>query len=512
MGGTARSRKGIPVPRRPLALDAAVATTCLVVALVAAPSGASAPAPLRAVSQPPGQAGSTMVLDEQGVTQLSGYDAFVDDAGTTYIAWIAQHDDAGRAVYSCTLPRGTSSCAGGVRQTAAGPAGSSSAAGLHLVDAAAGLEVVWFHDTLGGPGEIAVAPLAPDGTLGAEQDVREAPAFGGLYDATAGPGGTLATVTWSASGDTVQVDTGSGSVTLDPSYDVGQARLAFKDGLGVLALDAAGKFSAPVRVTSERSDHTWRDLASVPKNWSLQGDWDLVADAHHQVRLVASVPNANYYPQVATWLGTKFGPFRLTGYRGSCQFTTHDLYPDASGRLADAFFACGHVRIFAQPRAAVAAMASWTDTHTPVGGNSYADNGPQIATSPRGTGWLVWSRLKPTGPGDQLVATRIRVPALSRRTTDQGHAGRVTVLGPVSCLPAVDTHVGVSAHADNGWKKVSTSLRRDGSPQAGTLHGGKLAAGSAHTLVGEAVFTKDGATRTLKAKLDFTACPGPSAF
>jgi hypothetical protein len=110
------------------------------------------------------------------------------------------------------------------------------------------------------------------------------------------------------------------------------------------------------------------------------------------------------------------------------------------------------------------------------------------------------------------MAARIRLPGASRTSAATATGGRAVLTGPVSCLPAVDTTVGVVGRPASGWRVASKSLKRDGVTQAALLHGEKLAAGSSHTLVGRVVFAKSGKTSVATARLTFTACPNPKAF
>jgi hypothetical protein len=464
----------------------------------------------RATDAPPGRAASARVLD-QDQAQFYGYDAHVDGSGNSYLAWIASHAGGSRMLHLCYVPKGSLACSGGVQQRSA--LGSSSAAGLRVLDVAGTPTLVWAHESAGGPNKISTAEV-DNGVLQNAVDRADAPAFGGLYDAAVSPAGEIWAVTWAGSGDTIQIHPGLGDpyTTINPTNLVAAARIAFDHEQGVVAFSDSG-ISSRVRVTSQRPDGTWRASAAIPQTWALGGNFDLVRGRGQTVRIVTSVPNANYYPQVAAWRGTEFGAFTRTGYSGSCEWTTHDLWADTSGRIADASFSCGTVRIFNQPTAARGRAATWSDSRTPVGGNGYASNGPQIATSPRGTGWLMYTRMG-ADPGDsiQLLAVPVRLPALSRTVSDASAGGRAVLTGPVSCLPHVDTAVSVVARRASGWSVVSKSLLRDGSAQGPTLHGERLAPGSTHTLTGKVVFGKGGQRATSIARLTFKACSGPSAF
>ncbi len=355
------------------------------------------------------------------------------------------------------------------------------------------------------------------GALQAAVDVADAPAFGGMYDATFAQDGAIHAVTWGDTGDTIQIHRIDGissptSTSRNPAFLVGQARIAFHNNSGVsqgvVVLDKLGDLDERVKVMSQDSSDAWGAISNVPSNWSLQGAWDLARGSNGAVRLVTSVPSAKFFPQIASWNGSAFGPWRLTGYKGSCQFTTHDLFADASGRLADAFHACGRVRMFNHPTALTSAMASFADSRTPVGGNSFDRNGPQIATTPRGTGWIMWA----VDPGNKLLASQVRLPGQPRTVSTNSNFGRVTLRGPVSCLPASDFAALVSATRKNGWSVASKQLRLDGVITAATLDGAALAPGSAHQLVGRVTYRKNGQNRVVAATINFQACANPSAF
>lgn len=487
-----------------------VAVIVASVALLVGAAGTGA-AVSRAPSAPPprpaGKAGTAITLIDQ--VQLDGYDVAVDRAGTTYIGWIASTGSAAnRTVYLCVIPRGGTGCSGGILTTAS--LGISSADGLKVLVLPNGtVTLVWFHDTdasVSGPlgGKVATSTLQ-GGALSPAVDRAGAPSFGSLADAEVGPDGQVWAVTalGSGSGNDLQVHPGLGTppTTLTPPWLVGKARLAFDHGNAVLVIDKYGAVSEPVHAASRGAGGTWTSFAAVPGTWNVGGAFD-VAAVRSTVRLVASVNNATYYPRVAAWTGARFGPFTYTGDRDPCPEPSHDLFPDSSGRLADTTFECSKVTVVNQPTGGRAAIARFSTTNTPAGGD------PQIGTSPRGTGWVVWGELSQVS-GTTLKAVPVRLPALARKVSHRSPAGRVTVTGPVSCMPAVDLAVGVKGKGRSGWSVVSRSLRLDGANQGRTLRGASLRAGTTHALVGKVVFAKGGSRKTVTATVGFRACADP---
>ena len=151
----------------------------LAAGLAVSPGGAGAELAAQRVAA--GKSGATLTLSQDPA--LVSWDA-VTDGGTTYLGWIsaeAGEPDA-RAVHLCQIPKGSTSCA----KTSAispGTGGGSSASGLRLLRRDGTVKVVWFHDTVSGPGKIATSTVS-GGTLQPAEDVADAPASGGLYDAT----------------------------------------------------------------------------------------------------------------------------------------------------------------------------------------------------------------------------------------------------------------------------------------------------------------------------------------
>jgi hypothetical protein len=461
---------------------------------------------------PAGPTGNAIVLADG--QQVHAVDVAMDLVGTAYVGWIASNSGAAqRFTYLCVLPQGATQCSGGVRSTYASGSGESGLRVLTPVDRPVSL--LWFQDTpdsVNGPMNARLLRSEyAGGVLGDPQSVAAAPSFGSLKTAEVGPDGLIYAVTAQApgQGNDLQVTHGLGKapVTLAAPWLTGRVALGFHDSLPVLVTHKAGAVADPLQVARLRTNGSWSPFTKVTGTWAVGnangGAFDL-GQARSGLRLVASVDDARYFPQVARWTGTKFGSWSLTGDRSSCAPTSHDLYADSSGRLADASFECTKIAVVNQPKAGKAAV-----TRFDVGGTPAGD--PQIATSPRGDGWVAWTVTKPGG-GHLLRVRPVMLPALSTTKRKRVDGGRALLTGPVSCLPAVDTRVGVRAKPAQGWKVKARKLRLDGAPQGKVLDGAALAPGSKHALTGRVVFAKGGQRSRAAVKLTFTSCPAPAVL
>jgi hypothetical protein len=470
-------------------------------------AGTAAAAPTAGAARPgatAGQAGPAITL-ANNVDLAEGYDTATSSAGTTYIAWIGNIKQAGRKIYLCVLPRGKTSCAGGVKSTDS--LGDSSAQGLRVLLAPGGAAtLVWFHDTTAaesGPDgdEIATATAGPGGSLSAAADVATGPSFGNMLTAARAPDGSVWVVTEPSSGSSVQVRPGLGqpAVTVHTPYGVQDAGLAFSGSTAVLAIQKNGAITVPVSYAHE-SGGTWSGFRALARTWTSDADLGLVRTTRG-IRLLASVGNADYWPVVSRWTGSSFAKPQLTGDRNNCSPGSHDPVADASGRLADVSEECSEL-----------AVANLSDTlHAAVvrfrNGGTFAGGIPQITTTPRGRGWVVWSI--ESSVSDRLLAAPILLPGRLRTVTKVTHGDRVRLTGPASCLPPVTVHVGVTGSPAAHWRVVSRSIRLGGTALGRTLSGGALAAGKSYTLTGRVVFGDGSARRTVTAALAFRTCPNP---
>lgn len=484
---------------------AAVAALACLAAMPGGSGAVAAPAAERGggAGTAAGLAGTPIVLAPD--SQVSGYDIAMDANGTAYVGWIAASGGGARTIYSCVLPQGATACLNGIQSTAS--LGESSAAGLQVVApvSTTGTLMVWFHDTtdsVSGPlgGRVAYATISSNGTLSAPNDTPAlAPSFGSLLTAERAPDGEVWLVQANAASDSLRVFPGLTEPveTLNPGGFVTKARLAFASGKAVL-VTAGAAYTGKLRVVRQ-TDTGWSSFSGVNGTWTAGASYDVATRGG--VKLVASVDNANYYPRIANWSGTAFTNFALTGDKNSCPRESHDLFPDPSGRIAGVTFECNQIAISNHPKARTAAFVRFNAGGTPTD----RAHGPQIATYARGLGWVAWARVD--GDNERLLVAPIRLPAQKTNKTVSSIAGKVTVTGPVSCLPAVQTTIGVSAKGLNGWSVVSKTLKLDGSVHGTGLNGAGLSPGSSHTVTGTAKFKKGGQTRTVSAQLGFTSCP-----
>jgi hypothetical protein len=110
---------------------------------------------------------------------------------------------------------------------------------------------------------------------------------------------------------------------------------------------------------------------------------------------------------------------------------------------------------------------------------------------------------------DQLVAVPVLLPALTSTVATSSLAGVARVSGPVSCLPVVSTPVAVAAASAGHWRVLSKAVTLSGMSQGSILNGARLRPGASYKLVGIVTFGDGQRRLTLKAVLDFKACPAP---
>jgi hypothetical protein len=494
-------------PRR-LALAAALSGAALAAATLTPATASAAPAAPAAHHPHPGVIGSAITLANH--VQLDGYDEATDAAGNAYIGWIAnssQVNAGSRTIYLCTLHPGSSTCAGGIQHTAS--LGISSAEGLRVIATRAGeITLVWFHDDIAsenGPNgsSIAEATSHRGGSLSAPKDVvTNAPSFGSMLDAVAGPDGKIWTITYADLSGPLQLRDGftSAATHVAPPYGVGFAQLAFSGHTPVLSIEKDGAITTGPSYATASGAH-WSSFKPVARTWAVGTNADLTA-TRHGLRLITSVNNASYHPAISKWTGHGFSPRTPTADNSNCTPVGHDAYTDASGRLVDITTECDKKLAIADfPNDNQAAMVSIPTKGLPAGGTA------QIATTARGIGFVAWS-VESGSTGDLLRVVRVLVPDRTTSRSKRGAAGKVTVFGPMSCLPAVSTPVRVKAHHAHGWTVRSTSLRLGHKQLHGSsLDGSRLAAGKAYKLHGSAVFVNGSHHKKLTATLKFRSCP-----
>lgn len=453
-----------------------------------------------------GLTGQPILLDDKA--EFSGSDIAVDASGRAYVGWISDVGGNGRKIHLCTLPPGATQCKGGI-QSINPPAagfGSSTSYGLRVLATPGGaVTLVWEHTTVAsenGPqgDEIAIATSQRGGKLSAAKDVATAPSSGTMLDATLGPADSIWVAIAKSSTGGVQVRPGLNKPAIDlhPPFEVSIARLRFSQGTGALVVQKAGAITSPLAVASVHNG-AFSGFTTISKTWTSDADLGLTATTSG-IRLVTSVNNASYHPVDWTFSGGGFGQPTLTGDLGSCSPSSHDLTSDASGRAADASVECSDVAITNLPDTRHAAV-----TRFPVKG-TFAGTEPQIATTPRGTGWVSWSI--ESSVADKLMVAPFVLPDGTASASDTLNGNDVTVSGPASCLTPVDVPVGITAKPAGDWHVVSQALRLGGTVlHSATLHGGSLTAGKNYALTGTVKFASASSHVTVTATLRFRSCP-----
>jgi hypothetical protein len=493
---------------KPAPLRLFTAAAALAAILPLGVTGAALAAPATRTVHPaaaPGRTAGNLTLDNN--VEFSGYDAAVDPSGNTYIGWISDKKNHGRKVHLCTIPVNANKCMGGVQTIDS--LGDSSAEGLKvLVSSAAEVTLVWFHDTTASTmgrqgGEIATATSDAGGPLNGPFDLASAPSFGSLLDARLGPGNAVWTVAAPPAGKSgLQVHDdivtpGNLVTVLKTPYQVQDALLRFHGNDAVLAIQKDGAITVPVAYASNRGE--WTQFRKLARTWTSDSILGLVG-TKSGIRLVTAVNNASYHPVSWSWTGNAFARPTLTGDFSHCSPNSHDLVSDNSGRVADVSRECDDI-----------AIANLTDTrHAAVvrfpGGGPFAGGDPQLTTTSRGQGRVVWSIESKTG--NKLLTAPILLPGRDVTASKTARGNRVTVTGPASCLPAVIIKIGVKGSPAENWHVVTSSLRLNTSVLTTTmLPGALLSPGGKYTLSGTVKFADGGAHTTVTAKLKFRSCP-----
>lgn len=467
------------------------------------PAGAAGSRALR-----PGLAGGAITLGHHLALNASSADIATSKNGTAYVAWIASAADSStlRAVYLCVLPPHATACKGGVQTTDA--LGDSSAADLKVLFVAGSPTLYWFHDTadsISGPegAAIAAATVTSAGVLSAATDVAAAPSFGQMFDTEVAPNGDVWTITYAGlPSRTLQVREGlSGAVTnVSTPWGVGRALIAWDHGQPIIAITKYGEIGTGPYYASG----SFSSFHPVAHTWAVGTDIGLVNAGGH-VRIITGIGNASYWPVVATWTGSGFGHAAPTGDHNNASPSSHDVTADASGRMADVENETGKIT--------VNNLAD--DKHTALfrfsAGGTIAGFSPQLSTSPRGHGWVLWAIEESNSQGNVLKVAPLLLPGLHRSVRRSGTHGSVVLTGPASCLPADAIPIGVTGKAAKGWKATRRVLKLGSHKVASPLNGAALTPGKTYPLKGTVKFRnkKTHATSTVKSKLSFRSCPNP---
>jgi hypothetical protein len=496
-------------PTRRLARIAALSSAAVVAAVL--PTGAgvagAAPAQTHAHGHPAALIGAPLTLASH--REYSGYDVATDAAGNAYIGWItnsATDDSASRTIYLCTLRPGATRCLGGSPQHVAS-LGIASAEGLRVLATRSGhVSLIWYHQKEGtspAVGEIAESTSNAGGPLTAPKDVASAPGEGELFDAELGPGGTIWTVAYAglpAKSVLVHPGLSSPAQTVRLPWSPGFGQLAFAGSKPIMSVEKDAAITTGPSYGSESGGH-WSAFRPLPGTWAVGTNADLTATAHG-VRLITAIGNASYRPVISKWTGRGFSRRAVTADHSNCAPTSHDSYSDGSGRLVDVANECDSKLAIADfPNDNQASIFRFSTMGLP------ADGEAQIASTARGIGFVAWT-VEDGSTGDRLRVVRVRLPDRTTSVTKRSGKNRLTVIGPMSCLPVVSTPIGVRAHHAKGWTVTGKTLRLGKKKlHASSLDGSTLAAGTLYKLTGSAVFHHGGHHKRLKATLKFRSCP-----
>jgi hypothetical protein len=495
-------RSSFATSARRAAVGGVAAAIALASAVTLAGPAASAPAAAKAK---PGRVGSAITLAQHN--SFTGYstDIAVDSKGTAYVGWISFATSGSKLnqVHLCVLPLGSRTCKGGVQTIPSLDAGG--ARDFYVVDPPGGkVTLLWYADT--GTASNIVDATVTGSTLSTASVVASGPINGDLRAAVVAPNHSIWTLTDAGGGSSMQLREGLGAspVSISTPYSPVYAHIAFAHNTPIIAIDDGTSITQPP-LYSYRSGSSWKSFKKVTGTWATGINFDLVATSSG-VRIIAqngTIAALNYYiPLIATWNGHGFSAPKATG--DNDDVSSHDGVTDASGRLADAAAENGGIAVSnfgASNKAAIFRI--------PVSG-TLAGFAPQIGTSPRGNGWVLYAVEEPSGSGGDLLKLQpIRLAGVHATKTAHGSHGSVTVTGPANCLPDSTISVSVKGHPKHGWKVASHHLKL-GSKKVGTsINGTGLKAGKKYTLKGSVTFSSGGSHSTVTAKLKFTTCPKP---
>jgi hypothetical protein len=367
--------------------------------------------------------------------------------------------------------------------------------------------LVWFHDTAAsgtGPegGEIAVATAAHGLNLSEGTDVADAPSHAALLDVEFGPNFSIWTVASAQAADqTLQVHPGLGAerTTVHTPFIAGGAQIAFTGGKPIIAIDKAGAVSEPARYATGTVAGRFGAFHKVAGTWTTAQS--VLKETGHGIRLIATSGPNFYRAAIAKWNGHGFGRPALTADHNACTPSTHDGSTDPSGRLLDVSNECGQVTVANYVNDDTAAIYRFR------GGDTVTFT-PQIASGSRGVATVVWSTQSDGTVGDALHVLRVPLPDTTHTVLKHGRGGKISLLGPTTCLPPVLVHVKLGAKAAKHWAIRTRTLKLGShAVKKNRINGATLSPGKSYTLHGTVVFGKGSARDTLKATLTFATCP-----
>jgi hypothetical protein len=437
------------------------------------------------------------------------YRMATDKSGVTYIAWIAtdnlQHASSLHHIHLCVIAKNARSCAGGVRDF--DPSASANAAGLQLVVTPAGqLTILWYAD-VAGTSYIFDTTATKTGPLSAQKTVGTGPTNGYLLAAALAPDGSIWTMTTGGSGSVVIQEglqpTPTKITVPGPSYAHTNGSMAFSGKTPIIVLTDDSDASVPVQVSYASAAGTgWTSFASAPGTRGQSSPVGLIRTPSG-VRLTSAVAAYPFVTGVSRWTGHGFARSHAIG--GNVNLSGPVPSSDDSGRLAIVgTYADDEVIVSNLPDTEHEASFAFKipSSETLAGGN------PAITTTPRGRGWVAWSYYNSPGTdGDIFKIAQFVLAGLHTSKTAHGHPGRVTLVGPASCLPPVAISVSVKSHAARGWKVGKSAISLGGKKVGASVNGVRLSAGKSYSLAGTVTFNKGHSHKKVKATLKFRSCP-----
>jgi hypothetical protein len=441
---------------------------------------------------------------------FGNYDVAADSSGTAYIAWVASNPSSiGNEIHLCTLPVGANSCKGGVQDI--DPLDAASASDIKVLSTPSGkVSILWFYNTAdaqtnaegGGIAEVTALhgmnPTAP-------QEVAPAPSGGVLVDAEYSP--DLSRI-WTVAypplpAHRLQVTPGLGSTykSVATPWVVGDAELAFTGNAPVLTIDRYGAISKPAQYAKGSMSGSFDAFHTIRGTWT--GHPSALKNSPHGLRFIGTNNDADYRPVIAKWNGHGFTHPTFTADHNACAPSGHDTSRDSSGRLLDVANECGRITVADYADDTHAAIYRFNADH----GSTIVTGQPQIASGTQGIATVLWSTQTDGVTGDALHAVRFALPDTTHQVHKHGTAGKITLIGPTTCLPPVLVHVKVGANPAKHWTVKSRKLTLGGrTVHKRRIDGASLTPGKSYTLNGTVVFAKGSKHSTLTAALRFTTC------
>lgn len=456
-----------------------------------------------AKAAPPGADGPVITLARHLNITDNSTDIVMTSNGTAYVGWIAAAPGAtDRSLSLCVLPLGAHACKGGVQTISSTEVAAAVDLKMLVVNGVPTL--LWLHNTTDSAA-IAAATVSPAGVLSAATDVASGPRDGDLLAATVGPNNSVWTITYDGlPAQHIEVHEGltAAGKSIKTPWGVGYASLAFDHAKPIVVATDYGAIGTPPAYAAG-SGSGFTAMKNVAHTWAVGTNIGLTTTSSG-VRLTAATGNASYSPVVAKWTGHGFSKPTSTGDKNPCAPNSHDTSTDKSGRLVDVTNECGQITVANLPNTTHAAIYRFKS------GGTVAGDHVQIVSSPRGHAWVMWGIEDSTagGSGTKLMVRPVLLPDRHATKTAHGKHGKVTVIGPASCLPADSISVGVAGHPAHGWKVGSKKLTLDGKTIGGSIDGAALTPGKKYTIKGSVTFTGSGHSTTA-ASLTFKACPKP---